>query len=315
MSAKLSSVEFITKAIAKHGYLFDYTDTIYIKSTIKVNITCKQHGVFAQLPYNHLAGQGCPICKKMKISRAQTKSQDVYIQQVKNIHNNRYDYTDTVYKGDGVKINISCDIHGVFTQRAGDHLNGQGCPSCKGTRISKTNTKPQEKFIIDANTIHHNKYDYANTIYANSWTKVAILCPIHGIFAQRPKAHLCGQGCPICGMNNKSKRCTDWLNTIMQNENIFIQHQDNLGEYHIPNTKFKADGFCKTTNTIYEFHGDLWHGNPNKYEPHIKCNHYSDLTAGELYQNTMNREKQIRDLGYNLIVIWESDYINSIKDH
>lgn len=43
---------------------------------------------------------------------------------------------------------------------------------------------------------------------------------------------------------------------------IIFQHGGNDGEYHIPETNYKADGYCKETNTIYEFHGDFWHGNP-----------------------------------------------------
>ncbi|KAJ8321123.1 hypothetical protein KUTeg_001318 [Tegillarca granosa] len=40
----------------------------------------------------------------------------------------------------------------------------------------------------------------------------------------------------------------------------FIQHGNNLGEYRLPNTKYRLDGFCEATNTAYEFYGCLWHG-------------------------------------------------------
>jgi len=35
-------------------------------------------------------------------------------------------------------------------------------------------------------------------------------------------------------------------------------------------------------------------------------------TYKELYNNTLNREQIIKDLGYNLIVIWEEKYKNSL---
>ena len=38
------------------------------------------------------------------------------------------------------------------------------------------------------------------------------------------------------------------------------------GEFRIPKTKFKADGYDENTKTIYEFHGDYWHGNPKKHD-------------------------------------------------
>ena len=38
----------------------------------------------------------------------------------------------------------------------------------------------------------------------------------------------------------------------MKNENIYIQHALNTGEFKIISTKWKADGYCKETNTIYQ---------------------------------------------------------------
>jgi alkyl sulfatase BDS1-like metallo-beta-lactamase superfamily hydrolase len=73
-----------------------------------------------------------------------------------------------------------------------------------------------------------------------------------------------------------------------------------------------ADGYHKDTNTnietIYEFYGDYWHGNPDVHSPTI-YNKSTYSTMGELYQNTMDREKVIKEMGYNLISIWENDYI------
>ena len=77
-------------------------------------------------------------------------------------------------------------------------------------------------------------------------------------------------------------------------------------EYHIPTTKYKADGYCEATNTVYEFHGDLWHGNPKKYNPNDTS--YFGIQYGELYERTLQREQEIKTLGYNLIVMWEYDW-------
>ncbi len=87
---------------------------------------------------------------------------------------------------------------------------------------------------------------------------------------------------------------------------------ENGGEYKIPNTNFKADGYCKKTNTIFEFHGDFWHGNPNKYNPN-EINKVTKCTFGELYKKTLVKEKKIKKLGYNIVKMWESDWIKLIK--
>jgi hypothetical protein len=58
------------------------------------------------------------------------------------------------------------------------------------------------KFIEHAQFVHRNKYDYSKIKYKNSTTRVAIICPRHGIFLQTPSAHLrFSGGCPYCSYN------------------------------------------------------------------------------------------------------------------
>lgn len=105
-----------------------------------------------------------------------------------------------------------------------------------------------------------------------------------------------------------SKIAIAWLNGIMAKEQIHIQHALNGGEYKakVGDYEFSFDGYCKETNTVYEFHGDRYHGNPKVYKPdEILVN---GKTAKQLYAKTLWREKQIIDAGYNLVVIWESQY-------
>jgi hypothetical protein len=106
-----------------------------------------------------------------------------------------------------------------------------------------------------------------------------------------------------------SYSCIAWLSAIMEDTGIYIQHALNGGEYNIPETNWRADGYCQDTNTIYEFHGDYWHGNPDVYEPNI-INKMIGKTMGELYQTTIDREQYITSNGYNLVVMWESNWRN-----
>ena len=109
--------------------------------------------------------------------------------------------------------------------------------------------------------------------------------------------------------NKYSDICIQWLNDLIEG-GVEIIHAKNGGEYIIPNTRYKADGYCKETNTIYEFHGDYWHGNPNIYPPTF-YNKISHLTMGELYDKTLKKENCIKELGYNLVVMWEADYLQN----
>lgn len=45
---------------------YDYSKVDYINNQTKVCIICPKHGEFWQTPSNHLKGQGCPKCGKIK---------------------------------------------------------------------------------------------------------------------------------------------------------------------------------------------------------------------------------------------------------
>jgi hypothetical protein len=87
---------------------------------------------------------------------------------------------------------------------------------------------------------------------------------------------------------------------------------DENGEFRINNKG--VDGYCKETNTVYEFHGDFFHGNPsNDKFPHDKINPISKKTYGELYQRTQHKKSEILALGYNYVEMWEYDWRRAIK--
>lgn len=55
-----------------------------------------------------------------------------------------------------------------------------------------------EAFLIKANQKHNGKYDYSLVNYQKRDVKIKIICPIHGVFEQRPGDHL-RYGCGECG--------------------------------------------------------------------------------------------------------------------
>lgn len=64
---KMTTEQFILGSRFVHGERFDYSDTVFVKRTQKVSITCPEHGAFEQLPINHLKGHlGCPDCSGQK---------------------------------------------------------------------------------------------------------------------------------------------------------------------------------------------------------------------------------------------------------
>jgi very-short-patch-repair endonuclease len=59
--------DFLIKSKKIHGDRYDYSQVKYNGNhKTKINIICKNHGSFRQLPVNHMNGIGCPICKLSK---------------------------------------------------------------------------------------------------------------------------------------------------------------------------------------------------------------------------------------------------------
>lgn len=291
MGFKVTLEKFIDRSNIIHSNKYDYSNSVYINNKIPIVIICKEHGEFEQLPSNHLNGSGCKDCFFYK------KRNDVeyFINLSKKIHKGKYLYNLVKYKSNVDNVIILCKEHGEFKQQPKHHLNGHGCPSCGGT---KKLTK--EKFIEKSKKIHYDKYNYSLVEYKDNQTKVKIICKEHNIFEQRPDDHMRGRGC---------KRCSDKFGIL---ENIWLD-DNNIKNRQVRIGRYIVDGYDTETNTIYEFNGDYWHGNPYKYKKD-DINPSCKKSFGELYRKTIDKERTLLNKGYNIISIWESEYINKNKN-
>jgi len=288
---KITQELFLNKCAKIHGNKYDYSNSNYSNSRSIIEIICKIHGKFYMKANNHLNGQGCPECSgKKKMNKY------AFIKKAQTIHNNKFDYSNVIYKNNKTKIIIKCASHGEFLQTPNDHLSGKGCFECTGIKRLTI-----DEFILKANLVHHNKYDYSLVNYINSKVPINIVCKIHGSFWQTPTSHLSGNNCNKCSYNCISKMESRWLDSL----NIPIEYRQK--SIIIDNIKYRVDAFDPTTNTIYEFYGDYWHGNINKYDPD-QINLRSKRSFRELYEKTINRELIFKNNCFNLISIWESDF-------
>lgn len=67
-----------------------------------------------------------------------------------------------------------------------------------------------------------------------------------------------------------------------------------------------CDVFIPSLNLIIEYNGDYWHCNPKKYKSDY-FNQKKQKTAKELWEYDKNKIDLIKEKGYNLEIIWESD--------
>lgn len=300
MRRKKTLEEFIEEANRIHNNLYDYENFIYINYKTKGIIVCSKHGGFLQTPSNHLYGFACEKCAKEKLRSSRAFTIKQFIEKSNIIHNYRYDYSKFIYLNSCTKGVIICPVHGEFDQTPANHFVGKGCPECGKQRAVENKTSSKSVFINKANLIHHKSYIYDKVFYKNARTKVCIICKLHGEFEQTPDSHLRGSGCPRC-CHMISKKSQVWLDSF-NNPNI-------IREYTIKTIPkiYKVDGFDPITNTVYEFYGDMWHGNPNKFKSG-DINRVNKKTFGQLYNNTMARENELKSAGYNFVYIWESDF-------
>lgn len=267
-----------------------YNSRVYFKCS-KCNTQYNKHaGNLLERHFN------CPKCNKVK---QESKNFEIFLEKAKKKHGDKFDYSQSDYHSMDKKITIRCPEHGIFYQIPNIHLRSiHACPSCYRIAASDLNLTKKEDIIEKFRQTHGDRYDYSKVVYKGVFEKVEIICPRHGSFYQTPKNHIAGNGCKKC-TRHISNISQEWFETI-ENEVIL--------EYMLPENKnLIVDGYDPQTNTVYQFHGDYWHGNPDVYDQDKQHGHRNN-TYGELYEYTKRIDNEIKDYGYNLVVMWENDY-------
>lgn len=141
-----------------------------------------------------------------------------WINRAKEIHGDEYDYSKVVYINNRKKVIIGCSIHGEFLQSPMHHLQSKGCKSCGTIKAIK---KDSFEIVVEkANKVHNNFYNYEKINYENSYSKLKIVCPLHGKFGQSATNHLQGNGCPKCAIELKGWSDKEWSERALQSKNF-----------------------------------------------------------------------------------------------
>ena len=305
----MNTQEFIEKAKKIHGDKYDYSKVEYVNSHTKVCIICPEHGEFWQAPRHHLNGSGCPYCAgKIRLTTEE------FIRRAKDIHGDRYDYSKVEYVNARTKVCIICPEHGEFRQTASEHLRGQGCPKCAQEKHN-SNT---EEFIRKAKDVHGDRYDYSKVEYVNAYTKVRIICPIHGDFEQNAHSHLNGRGCPKCNESQMEKNTAkfleenniDYISQARKKDLVWLERQSldfYIPKYHIA-IECQGEQHFKTVDFFGGKRGysDRLKKDLSKYNKclsnNVKLIYYvpeslvEEVINNTKYNNIYNRENVFSDL-------------------
>ena len=194
-----------------------------------------------------------------------------FIQQAKEIHGDKYDYSLVDYKNNNTKVKIKCKTCGnIFEQIPACHINRKyNCPFCsKHYHLNKYDVLKRFK------EIHGDKYDYSLVDYKNSHVKVKIICPIHGVFEQTPHNHFIGVGCPRCAKtkSKESKKLTTEEFTKRAKEIHNDKYDYSKVNYVNYNTKVEI---------ICPIHGSFWQSPAAHNRLKQNCPHCKNKWKGE----------------------------------
>lgn len=178
----LTTQEFIEKARKIHGDKYDYSKVNYINNHTNITIICSIHGEFDQLPLNHLKGEGCYECGRVRTGDSKRVSVEESIRKAKIIHGDFYDYSKVTYNKVADKVTIICPIHGKFEQTMNNHLRGQGCPKCSQPKGERTITN----WLIgnDIKFISQHKINIDININPSGNAFIDFYLPDHNIFIE-----------------------------------------------------------------------------------------------------------------------------------
>ena len=223
-------------------------------------------------------GQGCEKCAYYNNGLNMRKTNEEFIKEAIQIHENNYDYSLTNYNKSNIKVKIICKEHGIFEQTPDSHIRQKsGCNICGRESTKQKRTKPPDLFIEQATKIHNDKYDYSKVNYVNSHTKITIICKIHGEFEQQPDSHLSTKGCSKCSHYNNG------LNMRKTNEEFIKEAiQIHLNKYDYSKTNYIMD---RTKVTIIcKIHGEFEQTPDSHIHQKAGCPLCVNKTEGKLYE-------------------------------
>ena len=94
-----------------------------------------------------------------------------------------------------------------------------------------------------------------------------------------------------------------WLMWLSVKDGLDIQHALNGLECRVD--RYKVDGKCG--NTVYEFNGCIYHGCQKCFPDGEIRSFASFKNMSEKYQDTLEKEEELKLLGYTVVTMWECD--------
>ena len=280
---KKKSVGFVREELKKEGYVL--LSNKYKNKDTHLRCRCPKGHITGTLTWNNFRkGRRCFKCfgiARKTISEIR-----------KELSSHGFILLSNEYKNVNTKLLIKCPNSHITNVTWYSFAGNFVCPSCSKTRRKRI------EFI--KSSFKESGYTLISNSYKNANSKLEYECP-KGHKGSITWGHFNnGQRCPVCSEGPVSKISQEWLDSL----GVGVR------EFYIKDLGFRVDGFDPKTSTVYEFLGDYWHGNPERFAKE-DINKKNKKSFGQLHEATFRRLRLLEEAGFKVIYIWEKDFISS----
>lgn len=110
-----------------------------------------------------------------------------------------------------------------------------------------------DEFIVKAQRVHGDIYDYSNAVYNGNNKKLEIRCKTHGVFWMTAGNHLAGKKCKICSkLTNPSYTPKPIVNVIKDFQKVHGNKYTYIGILDYVNSSTPITMLCNTTGYVFK---------------------------------------------------------------
>lgn len=338
---RLTIEEFINRSNKIHGIgKYGYDKVKFNSCKDYVTIICHTHGEFDQMAETHYMGKGCKECGIIKQKETLMKNYGVDNPFKSKVIQDEIQVTmGEKYGGIGMNSPIlkkkieqtNLERYGVSNPFESKELMGESLKNRDYVEIHKkiqetvfnkygvtsilASKDCQDKMLLDTRTRMLDSIFKGNR---TNNTSIPLFAPEEYTDVKKQYRWKCNKcnsefyddlddgktpKCNICYPPFASIPETEFLDYL----NIPIRN------HRLTEWKQKPiDGYDDKTNTVYEFLGDYWHGNPNTLNKN-DINQTTGDTFEKLYNDTIMMFDKLQSFGCIVKYIWENDWKSWIK--
>ena len=294
--------QFIIEAREIHGDLYDYSRSIYTKAKEHVIIGCNECGLwFPQTPSNHThktRPHGCPDCAIRRSHENRTPesyfrdmewrklSQEEFKTRINLIFGGRLDTSVSEFKGTQRTVKIRCvECDRINEPIANKLLQGNySCQGCRYKRTADSRLISTAEWILKAQAVHGNDFDYSETEYSGANNDVIIICnTCFTKFQCIAKVHIIGQGsCPKCRYAKVSE-----AKRIPMADVVARCKEVHSGKYEYPWNEIEYGGMHEPAPIVCPDHGEFFQ-KPSKHVAGQGCVKCTKKTQHKLFEILKN---------------------------